>query len=257
MDWDKETKTQNNYSDIYEYQKHNGGAFSASIGINKTSELAGWSAGKDTPELKASLDRIRKAADELITTIDGHLAELQKEQVWEHLTADDVRNIQCIDSQYFPVVRTAEHTLTCEVHGEPMTLFYEVSKHDDGEGFTIHSDGKDIWDLMPEPELRKLEPVLSQAVSFAGWQKELEQAETAAAVRDVRYGLYETEYLNMSQEQISALHEAIDRKEAALTAEEGRSSEKQSVLEDLKTTKTSSRDANVTRKPKKQKEESR
>jgi len=41
MDWDKETKTQNNYSDIYEYQKHNGGAFSASIGINKTSELAG------------------------------------------------------------------------------------------------------------------------------------------------------------------------------------------------------------------------
>ena len=110
---------------------------------------------------------------------------------------------------------------------------------------------------MPEPELRKLEPVLSQAVSFAGWQKELEQAETAAAVRDVRYGLYETEYLNMSQEQISALHEAIDRKEAALTAEEGRSSEKQSVLEDLKTTKTSSRDANVTRKPKKQKEESR
>ena len=216
--------------------------------------IAGWSAGKDTPELKASLDRIRKAADELITTIDGHLAELQKEQAWEHLTADDVRNIQCIDSQYFPVVRTAEHTLTCEVHGEPMTLFYEVSKHDDGEGFTIHSDGKDIWDLMPEPELRKLEPVLSQAVSFAGWQKELEQAETAAAVRDVRYGLYETEYLNMSQEQISALHEAIDRKEAALAAAEERSSEKQSVLEDLETTKTNPRETKATRKPKKKEE---
>ena len=253
------------------------------------------------------------------------MAELQKENAWEHLTADDVRNIQCVDSQYFPVVRTAEHTLTCEIHGEPVKLFYEVSKHDDGEGFTIHSDGKDIWDLMPEPELRKLEPVLSQAVSFAGWQKELEQAETAAAVRDVRYGLYETEYLNMSREQISALHEAIDRKEAALTAADGpfryystqrpvdigtfpkppdnkvveivnfdkripvenetmrawgyieyqkplteqqaddyelrpapvNRLEKRSVLEDLKTTKTSSRDANVTRKPKKQKEETR
>jgi len=48
--------------------------------------IAGWSAGKDTPELKASLDRIRKAADELITTIDGHLAELQKEQTVEHQT---------------------------------------------------------------------------------------------------------------------------------------------------------------------------
>ena len=61
--------------------------------------IAGWSAGKDTPELKASLDRIRKAADELITTIDSHLAELQKEKAWEHLTADDVKNIQCIDSR--------------------------------------------------------------------------------------------------------------------------------------------------------------
>ena len=179
-----------------------------------------------------------------------------KDQAWEHLTADDVKNIQCVESQYFPVIRTAEHTLTCEIHGEPVKLFYEVSKHDDGEGFTIHSDGKDIWDLMPEPELRKLEPLLSQAVSFAGWQKELEQSETAAAVRDVRYGLYETEYLNMSREQISALHEAIDRKEAALATAEGRSSEKQSVLEDLKTTKTNPRETKATRKPKK-KEESR
>ena len=61
----------------------------------------------------------------------------------------------------------------------------------------------------------------------------------------------------MAQEQISALHEAIDRKEAALTAEEGRSSEKQSVLEDLKTTKTNPTEAKATRKPKKQKEETR
>jgi hypothetical protein len=41
MDWNKATKIQNNYSDIYDYQRHNRGAFSASIGINKTSELAG------------------------------------------------------------------------------------------------------------------------------------------------------------------------------------------------------------------------
>lgn len=41
--------------------------------------IAGWSAGKDTPELKASLDRIRMAADELITGIDAQLQILQKE----------------------------------------------------------------------------------------------------------------------------------------------------------------------------------
>ena len=183
--------------------------------------IAGWSAGKDTPELKASLDRIRKAADELITTIDGHLQELQKEQVWEHLTAEDVKNIVCVDSKYYPVSRLAEHTLTCEILGEPVKLIYEVSQHDDGEGFTIHSEGKDIWEIMPEPELRKLEPALSRVVTFAAWQKELANAETVDAVRDVRYGLYETENLNLSREQIAALHEAIDQKEAAIAAVSG------------------------------------
>ena len=45
--------------------------------------IAGWSAGKDTPELKASLDRIRTAADELITGIDTQLQILQKEKMAE------------------------------------------------------------------------------------------------------------------------------------------------------------------------------
>ena len=57
--------------------------------------IAGWSAGKETPELKASLDRIRIAADEMITAIDGHLQELQQEHSQEHLTAED----QAIDQK--------------------------------------------------------------------------------------------------------------------------------------------------------------
>ena len=42
--------------------------------------VAGWSSGKDLKELKASLETIRATAHELITTIDGHLAELQKQR---------------------------------------------------------------------------------------------------------------------------------------------------------------------------------
>ena len=42
--------------------------------------VAGWSSGKDLKELKASLETIRATAHELITTIDGHLAKLQKER---------------------------------------------------------------------------------------------------------------------------------------------------------------------------------
>ena len=39
--------------------------------------VAGWSSGRELSELKATLETIRKAANELITDIDGHLAQLQ------------------------------------------------------------------------------------------------------------------------------------------------------------------------------------
>ena len=42
--------------------------------------MAGWSSGRELSELKASLETIRKAANELITDIDGHLAQLQQER---------------------------------------------------------------------------------------------------------------------------------------------------------------------------------
>lgn len=42
--------------------------------------VAGWSSGKDLKELKASLETIRATAHELITTIDGNLAQLQQQR---------------------------------------------------------------------------------------------------------------------------------------------------------------------------------
>ena len=50
------------------------------IGINKTSELAGWSSGHDMRELKSPLDTIRRTASELITGIEGQLRELQRDR---------------------------------------------------------------------------------------------------------------------------------------------------------------------------------
>lgn len=52
--------------------------------------LAGWSEGKETPELKASLDRIRKAANEMINEIDGHIAEINLE-----LQSEQSNHITC------------------------------------------------------------------------------------------------------------------------------------------------------------------
>ncbi len=41
--------------------------------------VADWSHGKETPELKASLEKIRRTASEMITTIDDHLEALKFE----------------------------------------------------------------------------------------------------------------------------------------------------------------------------------
>ena len=42
--------------------------------------VAGWSSGRELAELKGSLETIHNAAAKLIETIDGHFAEIQKEQ---------------------------------------------------------------------------------------------------------------------------------------------------------------------------------
>ena len=42
--------------------------------------VAGWSSGRELAELKSSLETIRSAAAEIINSIDGHFAEIQKVQ---------------------------------------------------------------------------------------------------------------------------------------------------------------------------------
>ena len=48
--------------------------------------VAGWSAGRELAELKSSLETIRSTAANLIDTIDGHFAEIQKAQDKEQTT---------------------------------------------------------------------------------------------------------------------------------------------------------------------------
>lgn len=54
--------------------------------------VAGWSSGKDLSELKASLETIRATANNLITKIDGHLAQLQQERETQREQAPSIWN---------------------------------------------------------------------------------------------------------------------------------------------------------------------
>ena len=65
--------------------------------------VAGWSSGRELAELKSSLETIRATAAEIINSIDGHLAELQKER--------EAAKEQAAEAQTPPDL-TAEPTVT-------------------------------------------------------------------------------------------------------------------------------------------------
>ena len=50
--------------------------------------IAGWSSGKEMPELKSSLDTIRRTSSELIKGIETQLLEIEKERAAEQAQED-------------------------------------------------------------------------------------------------------------------------------------------------------------------------
>ena len=82
--------------------------------------VAGWSSGRELAELKSSLETIRATAAEIINTIDGHFAELQKER--------EAAKEQEAEAQTPPDL-TAEPTVTI--------LYSESSQLHEGETFPL------------------------------------------------------------------------------------------------------------------------
>ena len=91
--------------------------------------VAGWSSGQELSELKASLETIRKAANELITDIDDHLAQLQQEreakqeaeQPQEQQTPDQTE-VPALDPAAEPVVTVLWSESTYLKEGQTMLL---------------------------------------------------------------------------------------------------------------------------------------
>ena len=112
--------------------------------------VAGWSSGKDLKELKASLETIRTTAHELITTIDGHLAQLQKErQAQQEQQAAEQPDPDSVFSKLSP---EQQQEMTDSVKAMLQTLIEadlkstgEVSQGTkeaaQAQGFTIAGDG--------------------------------------------------------------------------------------------------------------------
>ena len=144
------------------------------------------------------------------------------EEAPKPLTAEDVTDIRLESSGYSAVSREKEYHLSCKINGVPDTLIYTVSQHDDGEGFTIQSGQRgedDIWKKMSEPELEKLETVLSQAVKFDYWSKSIEHAADADALEVVALDYRWAEDLDLSDEQRDDLWNQIEARKVQLTVQ--------------------------------------
>ena len=169
------------------------------------------------PEKLDSDPFIRQVVADAEATKETVSAQFQKT-----LTAEDVTDIRLESSSYSAVSREKEYHLSCKINGMPDTLVYTVSRHDDGEGFTIRSGQReedDIWKKMPQPELEKLEAVLARAVEFDYWSKSIEHAADADALEVVALDYRWAEDLNLSSEQRSALWEQIEDRKAQFTTQ--------------------------------------
>ena len=140
--------------------------------------VAGWSSGKDLKELKASLETIRATAHELITTIDGHLAQLQQQ-----------RQAQQEQPQAAPLEQAAEQP-------DPDSVFSKLSPEQQQE---MTASVKAMLQTLIEADLKSTgevsqgtkEAAQAQGFTIAG-DGTLEQAE---APQEAAYRLESGDYL--------------------------------------------------------------
>ena len=140
--------------------------------------VAGWSSGKDLKELKASLETIRATAHELISTIDGHLAQLQQQ-----------RQAQQEQPQAAPLERAAEQP-------DPDSVFSKLSPEQQQE---MTDSVKAMLQTLIDADLKSIgevsqgtkEAAQAQGFTIAG-DGTLEQAE---APQEAAYHLENGDYL--------------------------------------------------------------
>lgn len=109
------------------------------------------------------------------------------------LTADDVQNIVLIDREYIRGTRTTVYDFECDIRGEHDKLQYTLEYHDDGEGFTIHTEKDDIWERMPEPELARLEGILGREALYFKYHDKIAGAKSLEDMEEIQFSIMEEE----------------------------------------------------------------
>ena len=139
-------------------------------------------------EKALEMDGLLKDARQYASRYEGEPSIEQTEE--QPLTADDVQNLVLIDREYIRGTRTTVYDFECDIRGEHDKLQYTLEYHDDGEGFTIHTEKNDIWERMPEPELARLEGILGREALYFKYHDKIAGAKS---LEDIRFSIMEEE----------------------------------------------------------------
>ena len=119
--------------------------------------------------------------------------QIQKDHAEKPLTADDIQNLVMTGREYFAGFRTTVYDFECDIRGEHDSLQYTLEYHDDGEGFTIHTEKDDIWERMSEPELERLEGILGREAVYFKYHEKITGAESLENLKEIEYEIMEDE----------------------------------------------------------------
>ncbi len=135
------------------------------------------------------------------------------------LTADDIQNLILTKREYFTGSRTTVYDFECDIRGDHDALQYTLEYHDDGEGFTIHTEKNDIWERMPEPELERLEGILSREAVYFKYYEKIAGAESLEDLKEIEYEIMEDESPDFSAVS-ERVWKAFSQKEGELSVPE-------------------------------------
>lgn len=128
----------------------------------------------------------------------------------EKILISDVKNLSWIRSEYY--TGGSSHEFICEIDDRRFKIFHELYRHDDGYGFTIHTEPEDIWDRMDTIELEKLDAVLEKERTFGAFLQKIREAEDLDSLDPVKWEMVETERYAMTPAHWEKLGKVFDAK---------------------------------------------
>ena len=153
--------------------------------------------------------------------------EAEQEKNRKPLTAESVTDLKGKSHEYHAGDREAVYEFDCLVDGRPAVLTYTTGQrehfysplYDRGEiedVFSIHTDGEDIWDRMPQAELEKLERLLAGEAEAFPIEERIAKAGSIHDLKEIDYYMMDMERTAMTEVHRKRIWDGLDRKGTAI-----------------------------------------